>query len=138
MPERKGQFIVNYIRFKVLPKKYPETVHMKGGELTYDCSSEEFDRMVWGYLFDMRDEEFSELELEYYKYIIPYIHGVKNRDEEIEQVVAQTKMAMDMMEADRRCEYCQKAVKYGEDHVSLRSKDEMWHLKCYQKAEKNR
>jgi hypothetical protein len=138
MPERKGQFIVNRIRFKALPEKYPKTVHMKDGALTYDCSSEEFDRMIWSYLFNMRDEEFSQLELEYHNYIIPYIHGVKNRDEEIEQVMAQTRFAMDMMEAGRKCELCHEAVKYGEDHVSLRSRDEMWHLKCYQKAEQNR
>lgn len=138
MPERKGQFIVNRIRFEALPKLHPKKVRVKNGELTYDCTSEEYDRMTISYLFNMRDEEFAKLELEYHNYIIPYIHGVKNRDEEIEQVAAQTRMVMDMMEADKKCELCQKAVKYGEDHVSLRSQDEMWHLKCYQKVEKNK
>jgi hypothetical protein len=115
MPERKGQFIVNHLRFKL---KVP-------------------DERIGGYLFAMHDEEFAKLELEYHNYIIPYIHGVKSRDEEVEQVAAQTKMVMDMMEADRKCELCQKAVKYGEDHVSLRSRDEMWHLACNQRVEKN-
>ena len=138
MPQRKGQFIVNYIQFKALPKKYPEIVHMNDGVLTYDCSSAEYDEMIYHYLFDMRDEEFAKVELAYHKYIIPYIHGVKNRKEEIEQLVEQTRYAMDMMEADRKCELCHAAIKYGEDHVSIRSRNEMWHLKCYQKAEKSR
>lgn len=138
MPQRKGQFIVNHIRFKALPEKHPKTVHMKDGILTHDCSSEDYDHMIWSYLFNMRDEEFSEVEQEYHKYIIPYIHGVKNRDEEVKQMVAQARMAGDMIEADRKCELCHEAIKYGEDHVSLRSRNEMWHLKCYQKAEEDR
>lgn len=116
MPQRKGQFIVNHLRFNL---NVP-------------------DERIGGYLSAMYDEEFAKLELEYHNYIIPYIHGVKNRDEEIEQVAAQTKIVMDMREADRKCELCQKAVRYGEDHVSLRSQNEMWHLKCYQKVEKSR
>lgn len=138
MPQRKGQFIVNHIRFKALPETFPKTVHMKDGALTYDCSKEEFDQMMVKYLFNMRDEEFTQLELEYRKYIIPYIHGVKNRDEEIEQVSAQGRMALDMMEKDIMCEHCHEKLKYGEDHVSLKSRNETWHLECYQKAEKNR
>lgn len=138
MPQRKGQFIVNHIRFKALPEKFPDTVHMKDGMLTHDCTREEFDHMIWSYLFNMRDEEFSQLELEYRNYVIPYIHGVRSRDEEIKQVVAHTRMVMDMMDADSKCEHCHRGVRYGEDRVSLGSRNEIWHLKCYQKAEKDR
>ena len=52
MPQRKGQFIVNHIRFKL---KIPE------------------DR-IWHYLFDMRDEDFAELEKEYSIYVAGEIH----------------------------------------------------------------
>ena len=55
MGARKGQFIVNYLRFEL---KIPET-------------------NIGRYLFKLSDEEFEEIEHEYRKYAIKQIHDPK-------------------------------------------------------------
>ena len=52
MTQRKGQFIVNHLRFKL---KVPE-------------------ERIGGYLFAMLDEDFEKIEHEYRKYVITRLH----------------------------------------------------------------
>lgn len=62
MSERKGQKLINYVRFKRLPEQFPDTVH-KGidGIVWYDCSDKEYLAMIEQYIFFMSDEEFNKV-----------------------------------------------------------------------------
>lgn len=81
MVQRKGQFIVNHIRFNL---KIPE-------------------ERIWSYLFNMHDEELLELEREYRLYIIKELHKPDRqaRQEDLNQIVWNMKSVDSLLKGDK-------------------------------------
>lgn len=80
MPQRKGQFIVNYLRFDL---KIPEA-------------------SIGRYLFGMMDEDFEKIEQMYRMYVIEEIHKPERqaRWEDLQMVAGNVKAVMDHMSLD--------------------------------------
>lgn len=77
MPQRKGQFIINHLRFNL---KIPEEV-------------------IGKYLFNMTDEDLAQLEHEYRLYVIKEIHKPERqaRMEDLMMVSRNVKTVSDIM-----------------------------------------
>ena len=56
--QRLGQKLINYVRFEALPAKYPEHVRKTDSGIDYDCTRDEFVKMIEHYIFNMSDTEF--------------------------------------------------------------------------------